>query len=151
MVAKKAKSGADHEGEAARMLGFARSDLRAAHDNRENPDLPFRKAAGEALQAAEKALKAVIILADREWEWTHDLEVLAGQTPSDFAVPATQDDLVEMSELVTLTRYPDPDDDIGEDETDNAIAVADAIVSQAIEYFAVHEVNPTAYAPDGRS
>lgn len=145
MAAKKARPGPDYRREAGEMLGFARGELKAAHSNRANPDVPVRKAAGDSQAAAEKALKAVIILENKDYEWTHDLEVLAREAPADFVVPATEDELIEVSDLMTTARHPDLDGPISEDEADRAISVGEAIVESAIAHFVKRGVDPSFY------
>lgn len=127
------------------MLGFALGDLATARANRANPDVPDRNAAYQAQQAAEKALKAVILLENKPFDWVHDVEVLAGQVPADFTVPLSSTELARLSDLVSSTHYPNPDEAIGDGDADEAITLAEAVVSATVSHFKSRGVDPGLY------
>ncbi len=120
--------------EAARWLGYAGGDLVTARSNRADESVPDRNAAYMAQQAAEKAIKAVILLENKPFDMIHDVDTLATQAPNDFTVPASPTDLSWLSDLATFSRYPD-DEEITRKDVERAIELAGAIVTAAREHF----------------
>ena len=68
--------------ESKRWLAYARSDLDAAHALLRDPDHYPRQVCFLAQQAAEKALKAVLVLLEIEFPFTHDLDHLREMMPT---------------------------------------------------------------------
>ena len=67
--------------DAVRWLAYARSDLNAARALLRDPDYYPRQVCFLSQQAAEKALKAVFVLLDVEFPFTHDLDACATCCP----------------------------------------------------------------------
>jgi HEPN domain-containing protein len=71
--------------DAAEWLGFAAADLRAAKLLITDTGVPFRIACFHAQQAAEKAMKAVLVAEATPFRRTHDIIVLKGLLPARLA------------------------------------------------------------------
>ena len=93
-------------GEALRWLRFSREDLALASRIMETAPIIPRHAAGLSQQAAEKALKAALVLEQIEFPFIHDLDRLRNLLPDGWGVKDTHDDLVELSEWAGEARYP---------------------------------------------
>ena len=136
MAARKKVPGPEPIREAVHWLDYALGDLATAASNRREISVPGRNAAFMAQQATEKAIKAVILLENEPFEMVHDIDVLAGQLPVDFLLPASPEDLAWLSDLETAARYPDDFDVITVDDVDRAIGIARAVVEAARAHFA---------------
>ncbi len=75
---------AEKEAVAQQWLHYAEGDLLSAKVLAASNDLPPRNACYLAQQCAEKALKAVLILADIELIRTHDLDALVQRMPDEW-------------------------------------------------------------------
>ena len=125
---------------AIRWLEWAAGDLATAVAYRNDPSVPFRNSAYFAQQAAEKAIKAVILLDNRAIDRVHDLEALSRDLPDDFAVPATIDELARLSDLAIDARYPDEGDTVDADTAARSIATATTILDAAMAHFAIRGI-----------
>lgn len=83
-------------------LRYARDDLRVAETLEAAPDVPRRTVGWHAQQAAEKALKAVLVLEQIEFPFTHDLLALVMLIPDERAARGAE-------HLRTLTRWGAPE------------------------------------------
>ena len=92
--------------EALRWLRYAREDLALASRIMETEPVIPRHAAGLSQQAAEKALKAALILEQVDFPYIHDLDTLRNLLSDGWSVKDTHDDLVELSEWAAESRYP---------------------------------------------
>ncbi|WP_343869506.1 HEPN domain-containing protein [Caenispirillum bisanense] len=94
-------------------------------------------AAYAAQQAAEKALKALVLAAGERPEFTHDLLVLARQARALGLLDAGADlgDLGELTAFNTLSRYPTGDalsapyEMLSKAQADRAVATAQAVLA----------------------
>ncbi len=83
----------------------------------------------DAQQAAEKAVKALLIARGVDFPYVHDLGLLltlleeAGET-----IPETIRQAEKLNPYATASRYPDVADPVSEDEYDDAVRVARAVV-----------------------
>lgn len=121
--------------EAIQWLGFALGDLAGARAVLEGDDLPARLAAFQAQQAAEKAIKALLILTGQDFERTHDLEALVLRLPTDAAVRGLDVNLEQLSNFAVGLRYPDALTDVGRPEAEAAVQEAESIVQSVIGKF----------------
>lgn len=96
----------DHVAEALHWLSFAVGDLQAARSHRGRHVRP-RIVAFEAQQAAEKALKAALILDGIEPRRTHDLDDLRDRLPDAWRIKRHLPDLARLSDYAAESRYPD--------------------------------------------
>ena len=106
-------------------LRYAEEDLVAARALSAVPSVVPRHPAWLAQQAAEKAIKAVLVANGRPFPRSHDLERLAGLLPDPSALTACGADLPNLTEYAVGSRYPGdlPDDVTAEDAR---VAVGDA-------------------------
>lgn len=121
--------------EARRWLGYATGDLNAAKANLDRDDLPPRIAAFQAQQAAEKAIKALLILTGNEFARTHDLERLIQQLPRDASLRTEDVELERLSDFAVQVRYPDALPDASEEEAATAVADAERVVESVLGDF----------------
>lgn len=87
-------------------LEFAVDDLDACR-SRPGRHLRPRHVANLAQQAAEKALKAALVLADKAPPKTHDLELLRSLLPHGWRSKRHPADLERLSSYGVRARYPD--------------------------------------------
>ena len=88
----------------------------------------------EAQQAAEKAVKAMLISLDVEYPYVHDLaHLLSMLEDSGERVPENVRRAGEMTPYAMLTRYPGPARPLTEREYIEAVATAEAVVQWAEE------------------
>lgn len=111
-------------------LHRARSNLRLART--EPPGVDLEDLCFDAQQAAEKALKAVLIARGIVFPYGHDLARLrtlleqAGEV-----VPLSPEDAVGLTAFAAFTRYPFDDDPVTEEEYRRAVATAETVVAWA--------------------
>jgi HEPN domain-containing protein len=137
----------DFESEAGRWLAFARGDLDSAAALL-GTRTPNRNVGYLAQQAAEKALKAVILLDNAPFEMTHDLTAVAAQLPADFQSPVDTAGLAWLADLETMARYPDEGDLITSDDARRAAGMADAILAAVAAHFAAHGIDEAQIYPE---
>ncbi len=118
--------------EALRWLRFSGEDLSVAqHLLTALPPAP-RHVCSLAQQAAEKALKAALVLERIEFPFSHDLDALRNLLPASWAVQAEHPDLAELTEWAVETRYPgnwpEPSDADAERAEAEGRAVHDSVV-----------------------
>ena len=97
----------------------------------------YAHACFHAQQAAEKALKAAILVLLRRLERQHDLVELYTMVKEGFHLPREVEELmVELSSYYTQARYPNaglrrPSKAIGSTQAEKALKVAEAVVDEA--------------------
>lgn len=114
-------------------LRYAQEDLDAATAFAEGRGFAPRVACYHAQQAAEKALKAVLVADGREPVLTHDLRVLADLVPSTRRVAGVEADLGALSQWNVRGRYPGDWGEATEADAHAAIESARAVVEAAQE------------------
>ena len=92
--------------EALRWLRFSEEDLNVALRLMTGIPTAPRHACWLSQQAAEKALKAALVLDEVEFPFTHDLDALRNLLPGSWSVRDTHPDLAELTEWAVETRYP---------------------------------------------
>lgn len=138
---------AGFEDEAGRWLAFARGDLDSATALL-GTRTPNRNVGYLAQQAAEKALKAVILLDNAPFEMTHDLTAVATQLPADFQSPVDIAGLAWLADLETSARYPDEGDMITGDDARRAAAMTEAILAAVAAHFASRGIDEAQIEPE---
>jgi HEPN domain-containing protein len=84
----------------------------------------------DAQQAAEKALKALLIARETPFRFVHDIgELLRTLENSGVAIPATIRDAAELTEFAVEARYPGPFEPVTEDEWKRAVALAETVAA----------------------
>ncbi len=96
----------EHRAEALRWLRFAQEDLAEAERLLRFSDAIPRHICWLAQQAAEKALKAALILEGVEFPYRHDLDALRNLLPNGWAVKKEYPDLAELTVWAVEARYP---------------------------------------------
>ena len=92
--------------EALRWLRFSKDDLDVAeHLLTSLPSAP-RHVCSLSQQAAEKALKAALVLEGAAFPFSHDLDALRNLLPANWPVHTEYPDLAELTEWAVETRYP---------------------------------------------
>jgi HEPN domain-containing protein len=119
---------------ARRWLSKARTDLALARVVMEKgPDMDPWACCFHAQQAAEKALKAVLVARGVEPPHTHDLGALAALMPDDLSLDVSGDDLGDLTMFATGPRYVldagTEAEDPTWDEAARAVVVAGRIVA----------------------
>ncbi len=113
-------------------LNRARSNLALAKSR--VPDAYLEDLCFEAQQAAEKAIKAVLIRRAVEFPYVHDLaHLLALAEDAGEAVPETVRKAEELTPYALITRYPGLGRPVTLEEYEAAVAAAEAVVQWAKE------------------
>ena len=120
--------------EALRWLRFSGDDLDVAqHLLTSLPSAP-RHVCSLSQQAAEKALKAALVLEGADFPFSHDLDALRNLLPPGWPVRTEHPDLAELTEWAVETRYPgdwpEPNDTDAARAEAEARAVHDSIASE---------------------
>lgn len=124
---------------AVRWLSKARTDLALATVILERgPDMDPWVGCFHAQQAAEKALKALLVARGVEPPHTHDLGALAAVMPDDLVLAVSEDDLGDLTTYATGPRYVfDAGTETEEPswaEAELAVVVADRILAAVRSY-----------------
>lgn len=107
---------------ALKWLGYACGDLTSAV--RYQNGVPDRITAFHAQQAAEKAIKAALILSGIAFKYDRAMETHAGQLPAGWGTGASLDDLARLAAMHTTARYPTPGEEITKKQAQWALAKA---------------------------
>jgi HEPN domain-containing protein len=113
--------------ESKRWLTYARSDCDAAHALLRDPDDYPRQVCFLAQQAAEKALKAVLVLLEIEFPFTHDLDRLRDLIPEGWRVKIECPDLADLAIWAIEARYPGDMPQVVEADAHDALQTAEAL------------------------
>ena len=85
-------------------------------------------------QAAEKALKAALVLEGIDFSYTHDLDALRNQVPEGWIIRETHSDLAELTEWAVEARYPgdwpDPTDADAEGALSQARSLYESVAAE---------------------
>jgi HEPN domain-containing protein len=92
--------------EVRRWLRYAQEDLEAAEALVGQPYAAARHSCWLAQQAAEKALKAILVFLQVDFPRSHDLDVLRHLIPGDWQVAVEHPDLADLTEWAVEARYP---------------------------------------------
>ena len=127
----------DRVADARFWLGIAREDL-AASRARAGRHFRPRHVANLAQQAAEKALNAAVVLADRTPPKSNDLEQLRAMLPDEWRAKRHPGNLETLSSYGVRARYPDNVIQITAIESAVAVRQAMAVVRAVEHDFARH-------------
>ena len=113
-------------------MNRARSDLTQAKN--EVPGVYLENLCFNAQQAAEKAIKAVMLARNIEFPYVHDLDRLLSLLASGGEViPDAIRRAADLTDYATITRYPGDMGPVTAQEYAEAIAIAEAVVRWAEE------------------
>lgn len=118
--------------ETGRWIRFAREDLEIAQLIMAQSSVP-RAACFHAQQAAERALKALLIARGRDFPKTHELFGLSRLLPEDFKVGVADEELVSLSKWALEPRYPGDLPEATEDAARAAVRQAREILATALK------------------
>jgi len=111
-------------------LQRARSSLALARQK--TPDVLYEDLGYQAQQAAEKALKAVLVAGKIPYPYTHDINALLSVLEqNDISFPEELWSAVTLTSYASDTRYPGFDKPVTKDEYDKAIILAHMILRWA--------------------
>lgn len=114
-------------------LRRARSNLARAAAGPPGPQVLYEDLAFDAQQAAEKAVKAVLVAARIPFPKVHSLEYLLDLAESDrIVVPGELRSAARLTRFATVTRYPGVED-VTEEEYRAALEIAEQVVEWAEE------------------
>ncbi|MGH7467561.1 MAG: HEPN domain-containing protein [Longimicrobiales bacterium] len=115
--------------DAREWLRRARSNLARARAGRMTAEVLYEDLCFDAQQAAEKAIKAVLVRNRILFPKTHVIDVLLTLAESgDVVIPAEIQDAAVLSDYATFARYPGPGEDVTEEEYQRALGLAERVV-----------------------
>jgi HEPN domain-containing protein len=110
----------------------AESDLNLARLAKDRDDVLPEQVCFHSQQAAEKALKAVLLHRKIEFPFIHDIEeLLEIMTQSGLLVPPDVADAGALTPYAVEARYPGYEEEITLAQVDEAIRLAESVVSWA--------------------
>jgi HEPN domain-containing protein len=113
-------------------LNRARSNLAKAHITRASDDVYPEDVCFEAQQAAEKAIKAVLLSRQVDFPRVHDIATLLTLVSEcGIALPDEIAAATELTDYAVATRYPGLEGDVSNEDCDDAIACAEAVLQWA--------------------
>ena len=114
-------NGAEIASETLRWLRYSKEDLTAGEFLVEQSNSAPRHVCWLAQQAAEKALKAVLVFLQIDFPKTHDLDALHKLVPDGWKLKTEIPDLSELSEWSVEARYPGLWPDATQEEAHSAL------------------------------
>lgn len=132
--------------DAVRWLAYALGDLEAAHSQPGRRVRP-RIVANLAQQAAEKALKAALVLDGSDPPRSHDLDDLRNRLGSGWRVKRRFPDLARLSRYASESRYPDDIKPVRPIQSATAVRQATAVVRSISEDFDRHGISVARLEP----
>ena len=124
---KSAMQTADRLADTTRWLRYAEEDLTAAETFLEHPRVPPRQVCWHAQQAAEKALKGLLIFLQIDFQRTHDLNVLRDLLPDNLPLKTALPNLGDLNRWAVGARYPDVVQEATETDASRAVKHARAV------------------------
>lgn len=109
-------------------LRYAIEDLGLDFRVMSPPEVYPRHACYFAQQAAEKAIKAVLVYHKIDFAFRHDLEYLNRLMPQDWRFDADSANLEQLSDWVVVSRYPGDMPPATEDDARTSLSDASYIV-----------------------
>jgi HEPN domain-containing protein len=114
-------------GSPADWLHYAYSDLELARVGRASNVL-FEGLCFHAQQAAEKALKAVLIDQGVPPPKTHNIRTLLDLLPQELVAPQEIEDAASLTDYAVTSRYPGDFESVDEEEYKEAVRLAETVV-----------------------
>lgn len=110
-------------------MRFAHEDFWAAETLGADPEAAARLVCTLAQQAAEKALKALLVLEDIDPPRTHNVQLLADLVPRAGRIADVAADLARLSLWAVESRYPGDWPEASVDDAEVALAAAREVLS----------------------
>ena len=129
---------ADRLTDTARWLRYAEEDLITAETYLKDPRVPHRQSCWCAQQAAEKALKAVLIFLQIDFRRTHDLNLLRDLLPENWHLKTALPNLDNLNKWAVQARYPETAQEPTETEASTAVEHARAVWTSVSTELAQH-------------
>lgn len=121
--------------EALRWLKFAMEDLRQAEILVRSEEAPPRYACWFAQQAAEKALKAALVLEGISFPFRHNLNALRDLLPAGWRVKDQYPDLSQLTVWAVEARYPGDWPEATREDADCAVLEARGVLESVVGDF----------------
>lgn len=119
----------DHRDEASIWLERARSNLARAKVGQLFPEIMYEDLCFDAQQAAEKALKALFVVAGWQVPRSHDITRLLRKLAERYIIPEEVQKAAALSVYAVTTRYPGKWEPVTKEDWEQAVAVAEATVN----------------------
>ena len=120
----------DPAGSPEAWLRYAHSDLELAQLS-PPPKVLLEGLCFHAQQAAEKALKAVLVAHDTAFPRTHSIRMLVDLLPQGLTVPREVEDAASLTDYAVISRYPAATEPVDDQEYREAVRLAEGVVSWA--------------------
>jgi HEPN domain-containing protein len=118
-------------------LNRARSNLKKAQIASGADGIYYEDLCFDAQQAAEKAIKAVLISRQIEFPYVHDLaELLDLVERSGLSVPSSVREAARLTRYAVMTRYPGALDPVTRQDYEAAVTTATAVLGWAADLVA---------------
>ena len=111
-------------------MRHAHSDLQLAKISRP-PGVMLESLCFHAQQAAEKALKAVLVSLRIPFSKTHSIRMLMDLLPETLILPSEVEEASRLTDYAVISRYPGDTEPVEEVEYQEAVELADMVVSWA--------------------
>ena len=116
------------EGSAEDWLRYARSDLEISKVSDLSDRILLEELCFHAQQAAEKALKAILIAKGVSFPRTHSISTLIEFLPEDIVVPSEVLDAAALTDYAVMTRYPSIMESVEYEEYKEAVRMAEYVL-----------------------
>ena len=111
-------------------LRRARSDIAVAKVGRTTSDVLYQDLCFHAQQAAEKALKALLVQREKDFPKTHSIVELIKRVRGDGVnVPSEVNDATGLTRYAVQDRYPGLTEDSTAEDYDKAMGLAERVVA----------------------
>ena len=110
------------------------------------PQILLEQLCFHAQQAAEKALKAILVAYEVALPRTHNLRTLFDRLPAGVLVPSDILEAAGLSDYAVSSRYPGTSEPVEDDEYREAISLAEAVVYWAERVIDLRLQDPAASA-----
>jgi HEPN domain-containing protein len=117
----------DRPGSPRDWLSHARSDLALARISPPE-DVMLEGLCFHAQQAAEKALKALLISYNRDYPRTHNIGTLLDLLPETLTIPTEVEQAAGLTDYAVMTRYPGDVEPVSMEEYEQAVHIANTVL-----------------------
>ena len=121
--------------EARRWLQFSAEDLEVAQRLLTDRSSAPRHVCWFSEQAADKALKAALVLEEIDFPYTHDLNALRNLLPDSWPVRVDHPDLTQLNQWAVEARYPGEWPEATETDAIRAEAQASLVLDSVVLEF----------------